>query len=92
MTSKGLPSRVAFGVEACKIFCEREMIFVVGVGFDGGDDLILGDEARDVVDVAMGVVAGAAAVEPEDLVDAELLVECGFELLFGDAGVALLDL
>ena len=39
------------------------------------------DEAGDVVDVAVGVVAGAAAVEPEDLLDAEVVVEGLFELL-----------
>ena len=67
------------------------MILVGGVGLDGGDDLVFADEARDVVDVAVGIVAGAAAVEPEDLLDAEVFAEGGFELLAGDAGVALLD-
>ena len=36
------------------------MVFVVGVGFDAGEDGVFGDEAGDVVDVAVGVVAGAA--------------------------------
>ena len=47
------------------------MVFVVGVGFDAGEDLVFGYEAGDVVDVAVGVVAGTAAVEPDGLVDAE---------------------
>ena len=50
------------------------------------------DEAGDVVDVAVGVVAGAAAVEPDGLVDAEVFAEGLFELLaWMTAGVALLD-
>ena len=36
------------------------MVFVVGVGLDGGEDGVFADEAGDVVDVAVGVVAGAA--------------------------------
>ena len=39
----------------------------------------------------VGVVAGAAAVEPEDLLDAEVIVEGLFELSFGDTGISLLD-
>ena len=55
----------------------------MGVGLDGGEDGVLGYEAGEVVDVAVGVVAGDAAVEPEDLVDAEVVVEGLLELLAG---------
>ena len=48
------------------------------------------DEAGDVVDVAVGVVAGDAAAEPDDLLDAEIVVEGPLKLLAADAGVALL--
>ena len=51
------------------------MVFVVGVGLDGGEDLVLADEAGDVVDVAVSVVSGAAAMQPDGLVDAEVVVE-----------------
>ena len=82
--------------EAVEVLGERKVVFVVGVGFDAGEDLVFADEAGDVVDVAVGVVAGAAAVEPEGLVDAEVVVEGLFEVLAGfvfvaEAGVALLD-
>ncbi len=40
----------------------------------------------------MRVVAGRATVEPENLVDAEVVVEGLLDLLARDAGVALLDL
>ena len=51
----------------------------------------------DVVDVAVGVVAGAAAGEPEGLVDAEVIAEGAFEQALrsgfvAEAGIALLDL
>ena len=57
---------VAEAAEAVEVFGEREMVFVVGVGFDASKDFVFVDEAGDVVDVAVGVVAGAAFVEPED--------------------------
>ena len=69
----------------------------MGVGFDGGgEDGVFGDEAGDVVYVAVGVVAGAAFVEPDGLVDAEVVVEGLFEVFAGfvfvaEAGVAFLD-
>ena len=68
----------------------------MGVGLDGGEDGVFADEAGDVVDVAVGVVACAAAMEPDGLVDAEVVVEGLLEglaggLLVAEAGVALLD-
>ncbi len=73
------------------------MVFVVGVGLDAGEDLVFGDEAGDVVDVAVGVVAGAALVEPESFFDAQIIVEGLLEVFAGfgfvaEAGVAFLDL
>ena len=80
--SKGLPFEVAGGAEAVEVLREGEMVLVGGVGLDGGEDgVVLGDEAGDVVDVTVGVVAGAAAVEPDGLLDAEVVVEGGFEVL-----------
>jgi len=69
---KGFVFEVAEGAEAVEVFGEGEMVFVVGVGLDAGEDFVFGDEAGDVVDVAVGVVAGAALVEPEDFFDAKI--------------------
>jgi len=80
----------ARGFEASEIFGERRVVEVAGVGLDGGDDGGGRNEARDVVDVAVRVVASDAAVEPENLIDAEKIVEGLFELGAADAGVALL--
>ena len=50
-------------MQAVEVFGEREVGLVGGGGFDGGEYGVGGDEAGDVVYVAVGVVAGAAAVE-----------------------------
>jgi len=93
---EGFVLEVAEAAEAVEVFGEGEMVFVVGVGLDAGEDFIFVDEAGDVVDVAVGVVAGAALVEPENFFDAEVVVEGSFEVLasfgFGaEAGVAFLN-
>ena len=92
---------VAEGAQAVEVFGEGEMVLVRCVGLDAGEDevgaiALAGDEAGDVVDVSVGVVAGAASVEPEGLVDAEVVVEGllegGASLgLVAEARVALLD-
>ena len=48
------------------------------------------DKAGDVVHVAVRIVAGDAAIEPEHLVDAEIIVKSLLQLLAADAGIALL--
>jgi len=89
---KLLALQVAGLVKALEVLSQREVVFVRGVGFYGGDDLVLGDEAGDVIDVAVGVVSGTATMEPDGLLDAEMLTEGSLQLLTGDTGVALLDL
>ncbi len=86
-----LPFPGARGLETGEIFGEYFVVGVAGVGFDGGEDCVGRDKAGDVVDVAVGVVADDAAVEPQDVVDTKVVVENGFQLLLAHAGVALLD-
>ena len=93
---EGLAVEVAGLAEADEVFGEGQVIFVGGVGLDAGEDGVFPDEAGDVVDVAVGVVSGGAAVEPEGVFDAEIVVEGLFEGLAGlrlvaEAGVAFLD-
>ena len=78
-------------MESLEVLGEWQVVFVGGVGLDGGEDGVGGYEAGDVVDVAVGVVAGATAVEPDGLLDAEMLGEGLLELGASDAGIALLD-
>ena len=67
---EGLASQIAEAAEAVEVFGEREMVFVVGVGLDAGEDFVFSDKAGDVIDVAVGVVPGAAFVEPKGFFDA----------------------
>ena len=67
------------GVEAFEVLGQWEMVLVSGVGLDAGEDGVGCDEAGNVVDVAVGVVAGASAMQPESLVDAEVVAEGGFQ-------------
>jgi hypothetical protein len=62
------------------------------VGLDGGDDGGGRDEAGDVVDVAVGIVAHDSAIEPDGLVDTEIVVKDALKLLAADARIALLHL
>ncbi len=94
---EGLFLQVAGGAEAVEVFGEGKMVLVTSVGLDGGEDGVFVDKAGDVVDVAVGVVAGAAFVEPDGLVDAEVVVEglleCSLRGGFvAQTWVALLDL
>ncbi len=54
-------------VEPLAILGQRLVVFVAAVGLDDRDDEVFGDEAREVVDVAVGVVADDAVTEPDDL-------------------------
>ncbi len=54
-----------------------------GVGSNGNDHVFCVDEACELVDVAVGVVAGQqAAVDPGDFMDAQVLVQSLGALLF----------
>jgi hypothetical protein len=59
-----LAAEIAGGAEAVEIFGEGEMVLVGGRMLDAGEDDVFSDEAGDVIDVAVGVVAGAAAMQP----------------------------
>src|ERR1700761_4798416 len=73
-----------------QILGKRKMVLIGSVGFDGGEDSVFRDEAGDVVYVSVSVIARAAAVEPDGLVDAEVVVEGLLQLFARDAWVALL--
>ena len=66
------------------------MVGVAAIGFEGGDHGARRDEASDVVHVAVRVVAGDAALQPDDLFHAEIVGEDLFEMFAGHARIALL--
>ncbi len=61
---------IGCGAEAGEIFVEDFVVVIGGIGLDCSEDRVFRDEAGDVVDVAVGVIADDAAVEPDDFVDA----------------------
>src|SRR4029077_6807217 len=81
---------IASGLQAAEVGAERAVIRVFRVGLDHGDHGVGRDEAGQVVDVAVGVVAQNAAAQPDHVRRSQVV---GEELFVVDAGhvrVALL--
>ena len=70
----GRPGRVAARSRR-RFSCERLVVRVVRVGLDDRDDRLGVDEPGEVVDVAVGVVAGDPPAEPDDVADAQVVGE-----------------
>src|ERR1700678_3485209 len=66
------------------------MIFVSRIWLRDGDDGNGTNETSDVVHVAMRIIPGYATVHPQNLVDAEIVVEDALQILAGKARIALL--
>ena len=73
---------VARRSQASQIVVQGRIIFVLLIRLDHRDDRVGRDEAGDVVDVAVRVVAGDALAEPDDRLDSEIV---GKHLLVGSA-------
>ena len=67
------------------------MVGVSRIGLLGESDRRLVDEAGQIVDVPVGVVAGDPAPQPEDLSDPEVGRQAPLDLLAGQARVAGLN-
>ena len=76
---------VGHSAEPLQVLLERLVVFVGRVVLDHRDDGALVDEAGEVVDVAVGVVARDAVAQPEDLGDAEVVAEVALDLARGRA-------
>jgi len=79
------------GFEAVEILCKWLMVVVGRICLSRGDNCIVSDETGDIVDMTMGVVPGAASIEPDDLVDTEIVVESLLQLLTSHSRISLLD-
>ncbi len=88
---EGFVAGVGHFGEAFGVFFHRGEVVVGFIVLNAGDDGAGVDEAGGVIDVAVGVVAGDAAVEPEDLGGTEEFAEGLFDVGAGEVGVALLD-
>ena len=87
---QGLAVLIAGGAEAAKILAQRLVIDVTGVIFHYGYNRMRGDEAGEVVDVAVGVITGDATAEPDSVLSAQIVGENFFVIFARHAGVALL--
>src|SRR6185437_11215823 len=90
-------TKVARGAQTVEVLGERQVVLVAGVGFHAGEDGVVSDEAGDVIDVAVRVVAGAAFVKPYRLLNPQIVTEGALKRRAGrrfvaDAWIALLDL
>ncbi len=71
----GLSVLVAGRFEPAEVVLERLVVGVVGAGLDDRHDGSRIDEPRQVVDVAVGVVAVDSAAQPDDVADAQVIGE-----------------
>src|SRR5207248_9543866 len=83
---------ITCAAKATQIRGKGLMIWIGSIWLDGGDNGLRGHKARDVVNVAVSIVAGDAAVQPDHICDAEIIVERSFDLLARKRGVALLHI
>ncbi len=72
------------------VLLQRPVVRIALALLHHGQHHVLADEARDVVDVAVGVVAFDALPEPEDGLDAEQPLDLGLDLLARPVRVAVL--
>ena len=71
-----------------EVLGERCVVDVTGVRLGGCHDRAWSDEAGDVVDMSMGVVACDTSAQPDDRIHAEMVVEHTFHVVPSQARVA----
>lgn len=88
---EGLASQVARSSQTPKVFAQRLMIHILGIGFDRGDDCIGSHEAGKVIHVAVSVVAGNAFAEPDHMRCTEIFCEDPLVIFARHPRIALLN-
>src|SRR5256714_1133718 len=92
LDAKGPPGGVFHGFEQRKIFLKRDIVSVVRILLHDGHDGRGADEAREVVHMAVGIVASDAVLEPQNLRDAQIAAENVRVIFACETVVALLAL
>ena len=72
--------QICGGAQTPQVFLQRLVVGVVLVGFDHGEHGIRGDEARNVIDVAVRVVALDAAAQPDYFFYSQIISKDLFQL------------
>ncbi len=88
----GMPIWSACVVQPLQIFLQRQMVLVLRIRLRNSDDRQRTNKTRDVVDVAMGIVSRDAAVHPQHLVDAEIIMKNPLQIFAAEAWITLLHL
>src|SRR5262245_10968902 len=81
--------RVACGAEQFEILPERGVVRVVRIGLDDGHKGRRTHEAREVIDVSVGVVAFDAVAKPENLPYAQKIAQVTFDVTRGQLRIAI---
>jgi len=66
------------------------VVFIVAILFDHSYDSSLGYEAGEIIDVTVGIVAGNAITEPENVGDAEIIAQPLLDLIARKIGISIL--
>ena len=83
---------VASSLQAAEVRAQGRVVHIFRVRFDHRDDRVFRDEASEVVDVPVGVVAEDAASEPDGVRRAEVIRECSFVVNAAHVRIAFLHL
>ena len=68
---------------------ERLVIFIIAIFFNNGHNGVLRNKTGKIVDVAVGVVAGDAVAEPENLTNAEIIAKTLFDFAAAQIGITI---
>jgi hypothetical protein len=89
--AQGLAGFIFHLLEEREIFLERGVIGFGWIWFDDRDNRGRVDEAGEIVDVAVGIVAGDTVAEPENVGGTEIIAQDIFDFGAGHPGIARLD-
>src|SRR5437868_12538137 len=80
---------VSHRFKAREIVAEYFVVGVVRVLFDSAHDHIWSNEASDVVDMSVSVVADNALAQPQHLCDSEIIFQNLFDLASTELGISI---
>src|SRR3954464_15599379 len=75
--------------QAVEIFLKRLVVFRCAILFNDSYNRSLGYKPREIIDVTVGVIAGDAIAEPENLADAEIIAQALLDVITGKIGIPI---
>ncbi len=86
---EGAARLIAHRLEAREVVAQDGVVHIGGIVFEDGDDGVGRDEAREVVDVAVGVVAGDSVAEPQHVGHAEIGAQVILDVGAAQRGISI---